>query len=346
MLSTSNSHLTTSHPHHNTTNISANTTTNAATMVKTIFGGFPLSDQAYFKTHEQRTEVIEILIKNGIKNIDTARIYPGSQEAIGKLEKRKEFTIDTKLPGGFGPGTATKENVIKDAQDSLDTVNIEQFDILYIHAPDPSIPFEETLEGINEVYKKGIFRRFGLSNFSAEQVQQVYDVAKAKGYPLPSVYQGNYNPVARHLETQLFPTLRKLGIHFYAYSPLAGGFLTKTTADLDSGAGRFNKEALGGLYSTLYNKEPIRNALSKWNDIAEKEGVSKAELAYRWVAFHSALQSDDDGVIFGASKLPQVEQTAQWLKKGKLSDEAVKGVDAIWESVKEVAPVDNYHSRG
>jgi aflatoxin B1 aldehyde reductase len=62
------------------------------------------------------------------------------------------------------------------------------------------------------------------------------------------------------------------------------------------------------------------------------------------VAYHSALQGDDDGVIFGASKLPQAEQTAQSLKKGKLSDEAVKGIDEIWEGIKEVAPIDNYHS--
>ena len=314
-------------------------------MVKIIFGGFGLSDQAYFNTPEVRSQVIDTLLSNGIKNIDTARIYPGSEEAIGKLEKRKEFTIDTKLPGGFGPGTATKDGAINDSQDSLKRLQLDQVDILYIHAPETSIPIEETLEGINEAYKKGVFRRFGLSNYAAEQVQQIYDICKAKGYPLPQVFQGNYNPVARHYEAQLFPTLRKLGIHFYAYSPLAGGFLTKTTADLDAGGGRFNKDALGGLYSKLYDHEPLRQALTKWNEIAEKEGVSKAELAYRWVAHHSALQGDDDGVIFGASKPAQVEQTAQGIKKGKLSDEAVKGIDEIWESDKSVAPVDNYHSR-
>jgi aflatoxin B1 aldehyde reductase len=72
--------------------------------------------------------------------------------------------------------------------------------------------------------------------------------------------------------------------------------------------------------------------------------VPKAELAYRWMAYHSALQGDEDGVIFGASKIAQAEQTAQSLKKGKLSDEAVKGIDQVWEIVKDVAPIDNYHS--
>ncbi|KNG46135.1 Aldo/keto reductase [Stemphylium lycopersici] len=311
-------------------------------MVKVIFGGAPLSDLLYFNTQEVRAQVVDILLANDIKKIDTARMYEGSEVAIGQLEKRKHFDIDTKLVGGFAPGTVTKEGVVKDCQDSLERAQIDQFDILYIHAPDPTIPFEETLEGINEAYKKGIFRRFGLSNFNAEEVQQVYDISKSKGYPLPKVYQGNYNPIARHSETLLFPTLRKLGIDFYAYSPLAGGFLTKTAADLDAGAGRFNEQVIGGLYSKLYDNETMRKALIKWNEVAEKEGVSKAELAYRWVAYHSALEGDEDGVIFGASKLTQVEQTAQWLKKGKLSEEAVKGIHEIWESVKSVAPVDNY----
>jgi aflatoxin B1 aldehyde reductase len=315
-------------------------------MVKTIFGGAPLSDTATFKTHDERTKIIDILLSHNIKNLDSARLYPGSEVAIGQLEKRKQFTIDTKLVGGFAPGAVTKEGVIKDCQDSLDRVKIDQFDILYIHAPDTSIPFEETLDGINEVYKKGIFRRFGLSNFSAEQVQEVYDICKKNNYMLPKMYQGNYNPVARHSEMQLFPTLRKLGMNFYAYSPLAGGFLTKTAADLDAGAGRFNEQAIGGLYSKLYDNDTMRQALLDWNKIAEKEGVSKAELAYRWVAYHSVLQGDEDGVIFGASNTNQVDQTAQALKKGNLSDEAAKGIEGIWESVKSVAPIDNFWGKG
>jgi aflatoxin B1 aldehyde reductase len=43
--------------------------------------------------------------------------------------------------------------------------------------------------------------------------------------------------VARKQEEVLFPTLRKLGIAFYAYSPIAGGFLTKTKKDIEDGKG-------------------------------------------------------------------------------------------------------------
>ena len=102
------------------------------------------------------------------------------------------------------------------------------------------------------MYKSGAFERFGLSNYPASEVQKVYDICEANGYVKPTAYQGNYSPVARKQETILFPTLRKLGISFYAYSPLAGGFLTKTKEDIEAGAGRFNKEALGGMYAEMY----------------------------------------------------------------------------------------------
>ncbi|KAF2827125.1 Aldo/keto reductase [Ophiobolus disseminans] len=322
-------------------------------MVKIIFGGAGLSEMGKFKTEESREKVVDLLLERGVTTLDTARLYPGSEVAIGALEKRTQFTIDTKLEGGFSTaGHITKDNVIKDAQDSLERVGIKQFDILYIHAPDPTVPFEDTLAGINEVHKKGTFRRFGLSNFSAEQVQQVYDIAKEKGYVLPTVYQGNYSPVARHLETLLFPLLKKLGIAFYAYSPIAGGFLTKTAQDLDAGAGRFNEQAIGGLYTKLYDHPSLRAALVTWNEIATAEGVSKAELAYRWVKNHSALAGDgfaegeQNGVIFGASSVGQIEETLEGLGKGKLSEKAVQGIEGIWESVKGDAPIDNYQQFG
>lgn len=319
-------------------------------MVKAVFGGGSFMDQGAlgsFKTKEEVAEAMDVLLANGVTTIDTARIYPGSEAALGRQDKRTSFTIDTKVPGGFAPSSAHKDTIVEHAKEALEKVNIKQFDILYIHSPDPDIPLEDTLAGINEAHKLGIFARFGLSNYAPADVQRVYDLAQKHGYPLPEVYQGNYNPVARHLETELFPVLRKLGMVFYAYSPLAGGFLTKSAADLDNGVGRFGKDALGGMYSGMYDKPSLREGLKAWNQIAESEGVSKAELAYRWVAHHSRLTEEGDGVIFGASKLSQIEQTAGGIKKGKLSEEAVKSIEEVWQTVKAEAPVDNYvWSRG
>lgn len=53
-------------------------------------------------------------------------------------------------------------------------------------------------------------------------MQKTYDLCKTKGYALPTVYQGNCDPGERRFEADLFPSLRKLGLNFYAYSLLRG----------------------------------------------------------------------------------------------------------------------------
>src|ERR1700733_12647281 len=166
-----------------------------------------------------------------------------------------------------------------------------------MNAPDDSVPLSSTLAGVNEAYKKGYFSRFGLSNYRVEDVEAVYNHCNENGYVLPTVYQGNYSPVARKQDTLLFPTLRRLKIAFYAYSPLAGGFLTKTKEQIKQGAGRFGG-AYGGVDLYMYVKPAYLAALSEWEVIAKEVGCSKADLACRWVSYNSPLKPEQgDGII-------------------------------------------------
>ncbi len=78
----------------------------------------------------------------------------------------------------------------------------------------------------------------------------------------------------------LFPTLRKLGISFQAYSTLAGGFLTKSKGDIAAGAGRFNdKNIFGPIYVSMYARPLLLDSLTEWEEIAKGEGCTKALLA-------------------------------------------------------------------
>jgi len=217
-------------------------------------------------------------------------------------------------------------------------------DILYIHGPDRTLKLEQWVPTINELYKQGAFRRFGVSNFSPEEVRELYDYSKANGFVVPTVYQGNYNAVARRIETSLFPVLRELGIVFYAYSPMAGGFLAKTRESLEEGSRFADKgEGIQNMYRGMYMKPSLLDGLDKWNSVAEKEGCSKAELAYRWVYYHSALKPEEEDVlIMGASKLEQIGSSFEGLKKGPLKADSVKAIDEIWELVKAEAGLDNY----
>ena len=190
--------------------------------------------------------------------------------------------------------------------------------------------------------------QFGISNYRAADVQKIYDIQSAAGSVLPTVFQGCYNAVSRHIETVLISLLRKLKISFYAYSPIGAGFLVKSSAQLrvKEVPGRFGTDGrAGALYITLYGKESLYEALYEWGNIASDAGISKAGLAYRWITYHSALKKEyGDAVIFGTSKLSQTEETLEAIEEGPLDTKTVGRREQIWKKVEHEAPLDNYHS--
>lgn len=219
--------------------------------------------------------------------------------------------------------------------------------IFYLHAPDRQSPLEEALEGINELYKAGKFKSFGLSNFRADEVETVIQLAKQKQFVLPTVYQGNYNPISRKQEIELFPILRKHNLAFYAYSPLAGGFLAKSKKNLLKGglSGRWDPNTMFGMVlHGLYNKPIFLDALDDWAQIATEARISTAELAYRWVAYHSSLRGEfGDAMVVGASSISQLKLTMQGIRRGPLSEEVVGKIDKVWEKVKDDSVLDNFN---
>ncbi|KAF7365148.1 Aldehyde reductase [Mycena venus] len=318
-----------------------------AAPVKIVYGGYVGTGTPY-ADNETLEKIYKMLEEAGCENIDTARIYGDSEEWLGKTGAGKRFTIDSKAPGGLIPGTCTGENILQFAKETVERLGVKSVDVYYLHAPDASLDLEDQLKGINEAYKAGYFKRFGLSNFLAADVQRAYDICKEKGYPLPTVYQGSYSAVTRKQETEVLPTLRKLGIAFYVYSPIAGGLLTKTAQQVREGgedAGRWAKGHFLQHIYVLYNKPSFHRALDMWEEAAKEAGCSKAELAYRWAAFDSAVDyALGDAIIFGASNPTQIPETLAWLKLGSVGEAAKAKIDEIWKVVADESPLDNYNS--
>ena len=295
---------------------------------------------------DQRREYFDVLNQHNVTEIDTAAAYPDSEQILGQLGIPTKFTIHTKI-ASWVPGRLARKPLISSALLSLYELKVESVDILFLHAPDSETPLEETVSAMNELYEAGKFKRFGLSNYLPEDVDKVVSISKANNWILPTVYQGNYNPVARRIEDSLFPVLRKHKISFFAYSPLAGGFLTKTAETITAGVpgGRFDKESrIGTMYHELYARPKLLAALKKWAQVAQEAGVTQAALSYRWVAYHSALKKDlGDGMIIGASRPAQLEETLKAVEQGPLPEKAVKAIQEIWEEVKDEAPLDNFN---
>jgi len=89
----------------------------------------------------------------------------------------------------------------------------------------------------------------------------------------------------------------------------------------------------------MFFKPAYLDALSRWGQIADNEGVSKALLAYRWISYHSALKPDyGDTLILGASRPEQIAESVAGLKEGPLRSESAKAIDEIWGLVENDAP--------
>ncbi|ORY62483.1 NADP-dependent oxidoreductase domain-containing protein [Pseudomassariella vexata] len=266
-----------------------------------------------FQGPEALKPALNVINAQGIKEIDTAQMYGTNETDLGEAgAAAMGFAVSTKNYGGWKKGVAlTRDDMLKTTKESLQKLRVDQVDIFHIHGPDRSLQYDECVSTVHELFEKGVFKRFGVSNFSPDEVRELHDYCTSKGYVLPTVYQGNYNAVSRNIDTTLFPLLRERGIAFYAYSPIAGDFLIKSRKALEEGteAGRFaagTSDSLKEMYRGLYVKPSMLAALDKWEALAKDEGVSKAELAYRWVYCHSSLKPEQGDDILGASKIEQI----------------------------------------
>ena len=121
----------------------------------------------------------------------------GKQEAFSAEAHWKErgLTLATKCypkePGTHKPAVIKKELAY-----SLSELKTDCVDIFYLHAADRSVPFEETLEALNEMHKDGKFVRLGLSNFTAFEVAEIVIMCKERGWVRPTIYQGMYNCIS------------------------------------------------------------------------------------------------------------------------------------------------------
>jgi aryl-alcohol dehydrogenase-like predicted oxidoreductase len=232
---------------------------------------------------------------------------------------------------------------MEQCDESLKAMNRSSVDIYYLHAPDRSVPFEEQAETINDLYKRGSFKRFGLSNFTAEEVERIYNICKQNNYILPSVYQGNYNLITRKNEQELFPLLRKLGIHFYAYSPLAGGFLIKTRDQIKNAEGqsRFDtSNRVGQLYAGYYCKEALFSALETFQNRCKKLNIKPSEACFSWLLNHSQLK-EGDAIILGASNMEQLQEGLHDSRGVQLNADILQELEDLWKTVESEAP--QYH---
>jgi len=135
---------------------------------------------------------LDMLKKHNVRELDTARVYNAgkSEEDLGAIpEAKNDFSIATKAPG-FSPGSLSYQKIINNCNASLAALQQEKIDLYYFHGPDRQTPLEESCKAIHQLYQEGKIRTFGISNFNAQEVEDIHSICSKNGWLTPTVYQG------------------------------------------------------------------------------------------------------------------------------------------------------------
>ncbi|RAK77033.1 aldo/keto reductase family protein [Aspergillus fijiensis CBS 313.89] len=327
------------------------------TDLKIVFGamtfGKPNTLGARVSDHATASTILDTFQRHRHREIDTARLYGhgSSEEMLAALGwQSRGLTVATKLyPNASSqvPGveayTHTPADVRRGLQDSLGALDAAQVDLFYLHGPDRRVPFAETLREVHRLHTEGRFARFGLSNFMAWEVAQICELCIRHGWIRPTVYQGVYHALQRSVEPELLPCLRKYGLALYAFQPLAGGFLTgryaRQQTEFEAGS-RFDPAIVQGAVARgRYWNDTYFDALESIQEVSGRLGLTVAEVALRWLKYHSELRAElGDAIIVGASSVRHLEENLADLEKEPLPEEVVKVLEEAWGLIRGVAP--------
>lgn len=219
----------------------------------------------------------------GITHFDTAHGYTGgaSETLLGQFAApaRERLIIATKVGNTCDASAA---NIAAELDLSLQRLNMDTVDILYLHRFDPDTDLRETMEAFATHRDAGRFRFLGLSNFAAWQVMKAAAIAAEFGLRI-DILQPMYNLVKRQAEVEILPMCADQGIAVAPYSPLGGGLLTGKYAG--GGSGRIAEDKM---YAARYREDWMHRAGADLAAIAAELGTHPATLAVAWVAAHPA----------------------------------------------------------
>jgi aryl-alcohol dehydrogenase-like predicted oxidoreductase len=181
---------------------------------------------------ERTREVVDAALDAGVTFFDTADVYGnrgGSERFLGEVltGRRERVLLATKFGNDMGDGLdGSAEYAGRALRASLERLRTDHVDLFYYHRPDGKTPTAETLGAMQELVGEGLTRAIGCSNFSAEQLAEADELARASGGPRFVAVQNHYSLLERDAEQDELPAARRLGVAFVPYFPLASGLLT------------------------------------------------------------------------------------------------------------------------
>jgi aryl-alcohol dehydrogenase-like predicted oxidoreductase len=233
--------------------------------------------------------LLQEAVERGVNHFDTAEMYGiGHNETlVGRAlrDRREGLVIATKFGPLRDPKTGERlgvdgspANVRRASRGSLERLGLEIIDVYYLHRMDPDTPIEDTVGEMKKLVEEGRVRALGLSEASAETIRRAHAV-----HPITAL-QTEYSLFSRHVEKEILPTCRELGISLVAYSPLGRGLLGGefTGENRPTGEGEFRRGEAQPRFREG-NYEANLELVETVKTVARRRGVSPAQVALAWV---------------------------------------------------------------
>jgi len=185
-------------------------------------------------------------IEYGMTLIDTAEMYGSgrSESLVGEAIvgiRQRVYVVSQVLPSN-----ASFDGTVRACEASLKRLHTDALDLYLLHWRG-RYPLQETVRAFESLMKQGKIRAWGVSNFDAEDMEELFST---HGGTACAANQVLYNPEHRGIEHDLLPWCGQNGVTVMAYSPVGQG-------------GR------------LLSNSAIRG-------VAQKHGVSAAQAALAW----------------------------------------------------------------
>ena len=226
------------------------------------FGAMRITGKGAWGPPPDREEALSVLrraVELGIDLIDTADSYGPevSEELIAEALHPYPDGLVIATKGGMtrtGPGEWPRdgrpEHLREACEGSLRRLRLDRIDLYQLHAPDPNVPYEESVGALRDLQAEGKIRHVGVSNVSVAQLRLARTIVQVVSV------QNRFNLADRGAEDVL-EECESEGLAFIPWFPLSAGYLAEP----------------GGAAA----------------EIAERHGVSPAQMAIAWLLRRSPV---------------------------------------------------------
>jgi len=279
----------------------------------------------------------------GVNLFDTANVYRRgeAERVVGNALRRyprESYVLATKVyfPMGEGPNDRglSRKHVLESCEASLQRLGVDYVDLLQCHRFDPDTPLNETLRALDDLVSSGKVLYVGVSEWSAEQLDEARAIAdRLLLRPLVS-NQPQYSLLWRRIEDEVIPVSERLGMGQVVWSPLAQGvlsgkYLPGEPTPRDARAAHADPQT--SQFVRLFMRDDILEAVQRLRRIADDLGITMAQLAIAWVL----RQPNVSSAIVGASRPEQVDDNCA-ASGVELPADALLAID---EAVSPVLPL-------